>query len=167
MTIMTGCMRPGVHAYPEELTSFIFDVWEDPLFLERLDAAGIDSFISAPRPDTAGEDHLDLLPGKPAAGRGTAGHVPSDHPRPAFLSRRKKARRPDLHRFQFARPRPFNEYELHRLAPAADFYRTLIGDIPRPGGGGTDLGDGPLGDPLDAGRVRRQKDLPPAARSAP
>lgn len=32
-----------------------------------------------------------------------------------------------MHRLIFSRTRPFNEYELHRLAPAADFYRTLIG----------------------------------------
>jgi len=32
-----------------------------------------------------------------------------------------------LHRLQFDKMRPFNEYELCRLAPAADFYRALIG----------------------------------------
>jgi len=32
-----------------------------------------------------------------------------------------------LHRLQFDKMRPFNEHELCRLAPAADFYRALIG----------------------------------------
>ncbi len=32
-----------------------------------------------------------------------------------------------LHRLLFNQPRPFEEYELHRLAPAADFDRTMIG----------------------------------------
>ncbi|SNB46726.1 putative sensor domain DACNV-containing protein [Geobacter sp. DSM 9736] len=32
-----------------------------------------------------------------------------------------------LHRLIFTQPRPFNEYELQRLSPAVDFYRSLIG----------------------------------------
>lgn len=32
-----------------------------------------------------------------------------------------------LHRLIFSEPRPFNEYELRRLAPAVDFYGSLIG----------------------------------------
>ena len=32
-----------------------------------------------------------------------------------------------LHRLIFERPRPFNEYELQKLASAVDFYRSLIG----------------------------------------
>jgi hypothetical protein len=32
-----------------------------------------------------------------------------------------------LHRLVFSDPRPFNEYELRKLAPAVDFYRSLIG----------------------------------------
>ncbi len=38
-----------------------------------------------------------------------------------------------LHRLQFARMRPFSEYELYRLAPAADYYRALIGVSLGPG----------------------------------
>jgi len=32
-----------------------------------------------------------------------------------------------LHRLKFAKMRPLTEYELYRLAPAADFYRAMIG----------------------------------------
>jgi hypothetical protein len=32
-----------------------------------------------------------------------------------------------LHRLLFTEPRPFSQHELRRLAPAVDFYRTLIG----------------------------------------
>jgi hypothetical protein len=101
MTIMTGCMRPGVRHTEDGL--FIFDVWEDPLLRERLGEAGITPSFQLPD-RTVLEDHLDLLPGEPAAGRTTASQVPTHHPRPASLSRR---RRPPsgLHRFQFTRPR--------------------------------------------------------------
>jgi DNA integrity scanning protein DisA with diadenylate cyclase activity len=32
-----------------------------------------------------------------------------------------------LHRLLFSEPRPFDEYELQRLSPAVDFYRSMIG----------------------------------------
>ncbi|HYA40119.1 MAG TPA: hypothetical protein VEF34_02350 [Syntrophobacteraceae bacterium] len=32
-----------------------------------------------------------------------------------------------LHRLPFSEPQPFDEYELQRLSPAMDFYRSLIG----------------------------------------
>jgi sensor domain DACNV-containing protein len=32
-----------------------------------------------------------------------------------------------LHRLVFSEPRPFNEYELRKIAPAVDYYRSLIG----------------------------------------
>ena len=48
MPITTGCIRPGVHAYPEELASFIFEQWPEPLFQERLRAAGIDPSVQLP-----------------------------------------------------------------------------------------------------------------------
>ncbi len=32
-----------------------------------------------------------------------------------------------LHPFPFSEPQPFDEYELQRLSPAADFYRSLVG----------------------------------------
>jgi hypothetical protein len=119
-------MRPGMHAYPEELVSFIFDIWQDPLFLERLRAAGIDTSMQLP-------------------GRAVLEKIISTCYQASLLQEEERQvtfrliiRDPELfpaddgpptglHRFQFCNTRPFNEYELHRLAPAADFYRTLIG----------------------------------------
>ena len=39
-----------------------------------------------------------------------------------------------LHRLEFEEPRPFDEHELRRLSPAADFDRSLVG-VSRDGGG--------------------------------
>ena len=121
-----GCMRPGMHAYPEELVSFIFDIWQDPLFLERLRAAGIDTSLQLP-------------------GRAVLEKIISTCYQASLLQEEERQvmfrliiRDPELfpaddgpptglHRLQFCSTRTFNEYELHRLAPAADFYRTLIG----------------------------------------
>jgi hypothetical protein len=126
MTITPGCMRPGIHAYPEELVSFIFEAWRPPGSGEL---AGL-----------AGGDPLRLLPP-----RSVLGKIISTCYQASLL---REERRPvrfrlvirdpmmfpgeegpptGLHRFQFARERSFNEYELYRLAPAADFYRSLIG----------------------------------------
>src|SRR6266567_210693 len=126
MPIMTGCMRPGVHAYPEELVSFIFEQWPDPLFQEKLRSAGIDSSVQLP--DRAVFEQVISTCYQASLMR------EEERPVRFRLIIRAPELFPDdegpptgLHRFHFARKRPFNEYELHRLAPAADFYRTLIG----------------------------------------
>ena len=122
----TGCMRPGMHAYPDELVSFIFEIWQDPFFLERLRADGIDTSTQLP-------------------GRAVLEKIISTCYQASLLQEEERQvmfrliiRDPELfpaddgpptglHRLQFCNTRPFNEYELHRLAPAADFFRTLIG----------------------------------------
>ncbi|HEY6871712.1 MAG TPA: hypothetical protein VI298_03175 [Geobacteraceae bacterium] len=119
-------MKPGVHAYPEEFVSFIYDQWQDPLFQERLRAAGTDV--------------LHGLPDRSVLERVIStcyqASLMREEERPVRF--RLLIRAPELfpvdagpptglHRLHFARMRPCNEYELHRLAPAADFYRTLIG----------------------------------------
>jgi hypothetical protein len=115
-----------MHAYPEELVSFIYDVWQDPLFSERRISAGID--LSFRLPDRPVLERIisicyqaSLLREEQRSIRFRLiiqgpEHFTGDDGPPA-----------GLHRFQFTRPRPFNEYELYRLAPAADYYRTLIG----------------------------------------
>ena len=126
MAMTTRCMRPGMHAYPEELVSFVFELWEDPLFLERLRLAGIDPAVQLP-------------------GRAVLEKIISTCYQASLLQEEERQvmfrliiRAPELfpaddgpptglHRLRFCKTRPFNEYELHRLAPAADFYRTLIG----------------------------------------
>ena len=134
MPITAGCMRPGTHAYPEELVSFIFDLWGNPLFLERLSSAGIDPSVQLP-----GRDMLQRI----ISTCYQASLLQEEERQVMF---RLIIREPDLfpadegpptglHRLRFCNSRPFNEYELHRLAPAADFYRTLIGvSLDRDGG---------------------------------
>lgn len=115
-----------LHSYPAEFASFILDRWKDPLFIERRTSAGIDPSAELP-------------------GRSVLEHVIStcyqaslmrEEERPVMfrlIIRDHHLFPPDdgppagLHRLQFSRMRPFNEYELHRLAPSADYYRALIG----------------------------------------
>ncbi len=120
-------MKPGFpHAYPRELVSFIFDQWEDPLQTERLRAAGIDHSVELP--DRSVLEHVISTCYQASLMR--------DEERPVtfrLIIRDHHLFSPDdgpptgLHRLQFAKMRPFNEYELTRLAPAADYYRALIG----------------------------------------
>jgi DNA integrity scanning protein DisA with diadenylate cyclase activity len=115
-----------LHAYPRELVSFIFDRWKDPLFMERLSSAGIAP--AAEFPDRAILEHLISTCYQASLMR--------EEERPVMfrlIIRDHHLFPPDdgppigLHRLQFAKMRPFTEYELCRLAPAADFYRALIG----------------------------------------
>ncbi len=115
-----------LHAYPRELVSFILDQWKNPLFIQRLASAGVDPSIKLPDRcvleqviSTCYQASLMQEEERPVLFRLIVRdrHLfsPGDGP-PA-----------GLHKLQFARMRPFNEYELCHLAPAADFYRALIG----------------------------------------
>jgi len=115
-----------IHAYPRELVSFILDRWKDPFFMERLSSAGIDPSIEFP--DSSVLEHLISTCYQASLMR--------EEERPVMfrlIIRDHHLFPPDdgppigLHRLQFDKMRPFNEYELCRLAPAADFYRALIG----------------------------------------
>jgi hypothetical protein len=117
------------HAYPQELVSFILDRWKDPLFAEQLSAAGIDPSIELP--------DRSLL--KQVISTCYQASLMREEERPItfrLILRESKFFAPDdgppagLHRLQFSRVRPFNEYELYRLALAADYYRALIGIAP-------------------------------------
>jgi hypothetical protein len=114
------------HAYPRELTSFIFDQWKDPLFIERLSAAGIDPSIELP--DRSALEHV-ISTCYQASLMSEEGRTVTfrliirDH----HLFSHDDGPPTGLHWLKFAKMRPFNEYELRRLAPAADYYRALIG----------------------------------------
>jgi Probable sensor domain DACNV/DisA bacterial checkpoint controller nucleotide-binding len=126
MSITPGCMRPGMHAYPEELVSFIFEAWHPHSPKEHPALAGLDASRHLP-------------------GRTVLEKIISTCYQASLLQEERRPVRfrliirdprlfpgeegppTGLHRFQFARERPFNEYELYRLAPSADFYRSLIG----------------------------------------
>src|SRR5512143_2184164 len=116
----------SLHAYPRELVSFILDQWKDPLFVERLSSAGIDPSVQLPNRSVLDEVISTCYQAS----------LMREEERPVLfrlIIRDHRLFSPDdgpptgLHRLRFARMRPFNEFELHRLAPAADFYRALIG----------------------------------------
>lgn len=114
------------HAYPRELISFIFDQWKEPLFMERLSVAGIDPSVELP--DRSALEHVISTCYQASLMREEERTVMF-----RLIIRGRHLFSPDdgpptgLHRLQFAKMRPFNEYELRRLASAADFYRALIG----------------------------------------
>lgn len=126
MPMTTGCARPGIHAYPEEFVSFIFDQCQDPQFQARLRAVGVDAAVWLPDRavfqqviSTCYQASLMREEERPVRFRliiCAPELLPGDAGPPT-----------GLHLLNFARMRPFNEYELYRLAPAADYYRTLIG----------------------------------------
>jgi DNA integrity scanning protein DisA with diadenylate cyclase activity len=118
-----------LHAYPRELVSFILDRWKDPLFMERLSSSGIDPSVEFP--DRSILEHL--------ISTCYQASLMKEEERPVMfrlILRDHHLFPPDdgppigLHRLQFDKMRPFNEHELCRLAPAADFYRALIGVAP-------------------------------------
>lgn len=119
-------MTPGIHAYPQELVTFIFNRWKDPLFVQQLSASGIDP--SCQLPDRTLLERIISISYQASLMR--------EEERPVMFRLIIAAPElfpPDegpptgLHRLLFNQPRPFEEYELHRLAPAADFDRTMIG----------------------------------------
>ena len=126
MPSLTGGLKTRVHAYPQELVSFIFDLLKDPFFMERLRADGIDPVVQLPE-------------------RAVLEQVISVCYQASLL---REEERPIMFRLiiclpetlpahegpptglqplTFARTRPFNEYEVHRLGPAVDFSRMLVG----------------------------------------
>ena len=114
------------HAYPRELISFIFDQWKDPSFMERLSAAGIGPSVELP--DRSALERVISTCYQASLMREEERTVMfrliiRDH----HLFSHDDGPPTGLRRLQFAKMRPFNEYELCRLAPAADYYRALIG----------------------------------------
>ncbi|WP_224981877.1 putative sensor domain DACNV-containing protein [Geomonas agri] len=118
-------MREG-HSYPRELVAFIYARWRDEAFLERVcpereagslqlpERAVLEQVIS-----TCYQASLLREEERPVMFRLII--------RDSYLFAAQEGPPTGMHRLIFSRTRPFNEYELHRLAPAADFYRTLIG----------------------------------------
>jgi hypothetical protein len=123
---MAACHTALGHSYPKELVAFVFERWQDASFVERL-CPGLDN-CSFPLPDrvvleqvisTCYQASLMREEERPVMFRLI---IRDSHLFPA-----EEGPPTGMHRLIFSRVRPFNEYELHRLAPAADFYRTLIG----------------------------------------
>ena len=119
-------MKTRVHAYPQELVSFIFDLLKDPLFMERLRADGIDPAVQLPARavleqviSVCYQASLLREEERPIMFRLIIGgpEIFPAHEGPPT----------GLQPLTFARTRPFNEYELRRLGPAVDFSRMLVG----------------------------------------
>ena len=122
------------HAYPDDLARFVHESWEDR-------AWGADDSGHGPTeaPETPVLERLfstcyqaSLLreEERPVVFRAilaAPGDLPEEDGPPE-----------GLHRLAFGEPRPFDERELRRLSPAADFERSLVG-VRRGGDGGLEI----------------------------
>jgi DisA bacterial checkpoint controller nucleotide-binding len=122
----TGAMKTRVHAYPQELVSFILDLQNDPQFMEGLRANGIEH--PARLPEWAVLEQIISACYQASLLR------EEERPimfrlilcAPEFLPA-YEGPPTGLQPLTFAKTRPFNEFELHRLTPAVDFSRMLVG----------------------------------------
>jgi len=126
MSVMARCPAPFGHAYPKDLVSFIYERWQDASFVERFCPSAADCAFTLPDRSvleqvlsTCYQASLLREEERPVMFRLII--------RDSQLFPAEEGPPTGMHRLIFSRSRPFNEYELHRLAPAADFYRTLIG----------------------------------------
>ena len=128
----TGEEKNRKHAYPDDLANFVREHWED---LSR-EAEG------------AKDERDDSLPAAPVleALLSTCYQASLLHEEERSVTFRLIFADPDLfpeeegppkglHRLEFAEPRLFDEHELRRLSPAADFERSLIGATSEEDGG--------------------------------
>lgn len=108
----TSTLRSDVHAYPRDLADFVVGAWRDPRFtpgsstLRRVFSVCYQASLmrEEERPII-----FRMILGGPEL-------FPPDEGPPS-----------GVHKLQFAKPRPFDEHEIRRLSPAADFYRSAIG----------------------------------------
>jgi hypothetical protein len=114
------------HSYPGEFVSFILDRWKNPPLPERLPTSCIDPACQLPDRSVLEQiisicyqASLKKEEGRPVMFRLILG----DH----YLFHHDCGPPTGLHSFRFEKMRPLTETELYRLAPAADFYRALIG----------------------------------------
>ncbi len=114
------------HAYPQELVAFILDLQRDPLFMEGLRTNGIEPRAQLPERavleqviSVCYQASLLREEERPIMFRliiGAPEIFPAHEGPPSGLQP-----------LAFAKTRPFNEYELHRLTPAVDYSRMLVG----------------------------------------
>lgn len=125
MQTMSGCHKGETHFYPRDLAEFIVRQWEERSLQERVLQEGAEPFhLPECRQleqviSTCYQASLMREEERPVMFRLIL--------REAHLFPAEEGPPTGLHRLLFSRVRPFNQYELQRLAPAADFYRTLIG----------------------------------------
>ncbi|WP_136526834.1 putative sensor domain DACNV-containing protein [Geomonas ferrireducens] len=114
------------HCYPKDLVAFVFERWQDRAFVTRVCPEAEPGGFTLPERgifeqviSTCYQASLLREEERPVMFRLII--------RDSYLFAAHEGPPTGMHRLIFSRTRPFNEYELHRLAPAADFYRTLIG----------------------------------------
>src|SRR6476619_7215780 len=116
-----------MHAYPRELASFVINHWEQAAGILAQES-GSPPYASQPLPEPTTLEKIlstcyqaSLLRDEERPVTFRAIFCP-----PEFLP---AADGPPtgLHRLAFTRARPFNEDELRRISPSADFHRSLIG----------------------------------------
>ena len=121
------------HSYPQDLVDYLFQHWAESIHPRERGHGGHSSHGSHaeqpdPLPDPAVVEQL----------ISTCYQSSMLHEEERPVRFRLIFREPDrfppeqgpptgLHRLVFKKPRPFTEYELQKLAPAVDFYRSLIG----------------------------------------
>jgi len=116
-----------VHSYPHNLAKILLEKWDAGQVGLYSSTASIDVNFNQ-LPDSA------VLEGLISTCYQTSIMLEEERPLRFRLILRDPERLaaedgpPDgLHRLIFNEPRPFNEYELRKLAPAVDYYRSLIG----------------------------------------
>ena len=116
-------IETGEHAYPKDLAALVRQRWGDHPGLPK--PATLGRFLS-----TCYQAGLRREEERPVTFRlvlAGPGSFPPEAGPPA-----------GLHRLEFVAPRPFDEDELRRLSPAADFYLSLIG-VGEKGDGGLEI----------------------------
>jgi hypothetical protein len=124
----------SMHSYPRDLVSFLIEHWDEAAPDKQGNSIG-----EQVKPDRLpGVDVLEQL-------ISVCYHASLMREEERSVNLRLILREPErfvpeegppegLHRLLFTSPRPFGEYELRRLSPAADFYRTLVGVCVGPAG---------------------------------
>ncbi|HJV66101.1 MAG TPA: hypothetical protein VJ550_10235 [Geomonas sp.] len=125
MRPFSRCPSPNGHCYPKDLVSFIYDRWQDPVLFARLSLGQEEQFKLPER--SLLEQVLSTCYQASLMREEERAVMFRLIIRESHLFPAEEGPPTGIHPLIFSRKRPFNEYELHRLAPAADFYRTLIG----------------------------------------
>lgn len=111
----TSTLRSDIHSYPWDLADFARGAWGDPRYAPDLSTLRRVFSVCYQASLTREEERriiFRMILGGPEL------FAPDEGPPSG------------LHSLEFAKPRPFDEHEIRRLSPAADFYRAMIGVKP-------------------------------------
>lgn len=131
---LTHTPSPFGHYYPKDLVSFIYERWQDQAFVARLCPETEQCSFQLPERGVL-EQVISTCYQASLLREEERQVMFRLIIRDSYLFAAHEGPPTGMHRLIFSRTRPFNEYELHRLAPAADFYRTLIGIFIEPAQG--------------------------------